>query len=99
MLLRFDPFREFDRMASQLFTDERAPRAMPMDAYRREDEMIVHLDLPGVDPDSIDLTVERNALTVTARRTFDHTDGDELFVNERPQGVFARQIYLGEAIG
>lgn len=61
MLLRFDPFREFDRVASTLFPEAATGRAMPMDAYRQGDEVHVHLDLPGVDPESIELPVERNA--------------------------------------
>jgi len=98
MLMRFDPFREFDRMASQLFSDTRTPRAMPMDAYRREDALHICFDLPGIDPDSIELTVERNVLTVTAQRTPLHTDTDELIAGERPQGAFSRQVFLGDGL-
>lgn len=98
MLMRFDPFREFDRMTASLFNDARVPRAMPMDAYRHEDDLYVHLDLPGVDAETIDLTVEQNVLSVTARRTFDRTESDELIVSERPQGLFTRQVFLGEGL-
>ena len=98
MLLRSDPFRDFDRMASQLFADTRSPRAMPMDAWRAEDRLHVRFDLPGVDPESIDLTVEKNALTVSATRTFQYSDADEIVVNERPQGAYSRQIFLGEGL-
>lgn len=97
MLLRFDPFREFDRMASQFFTDSRTPRAMPMDAYRQDGALHIQFDLPGVDPDSIDLTVEQNVLTVTAQRTMAQ-EPDELVVRERPQGAFTRQLFLGEGL-
>ena len=68
MLMRFDPFREFDRMTEEAFRPTRLSR-MPMDGYRRGDVFVVHFDLPGVDPDTIDLTVEQNTLTVTAERT------------------------------
>lgn len=98
MLMRYDPFREIDRLTSSLFDQTRIPRSMPMDAYRHGDRLIVHLDLPGVDAESIDLTVERNVLNVTARRNFDRTDSDELIVSERPQGVFSRQVFLGEGM-
>lgn len=98
MLLRTDPFQELERVASSLFDASRVPRTMPMDAYRKGDDIHVQLDLPGVDPDSIELTVERNVLSVTARRTFDRTDSDELLASERPQGVFGRQIFLGEGL-
>ncbi len=98
MLMRFDPFRDLDRLASQMMQDTRVPRSMPMDAYRHEDEFLIHLDIPGVDPEAIDLTVEDNVLTVTVRRTFDRTESDELVVSERPQGVFSRQVFLGDGL-
>lgn len=98
MLLRSDPFRDFDRLASQLFADTRTPRAMPMDAFRSEDNLHIAFDLPGVDPDSIDLTVEKNALTVTATRSFNYSDAEEIVVNERPQGAYSRQVFLGEGL-
>ncbi len=99
MLMRYDPFREFDRLASTMFDQGRTtPRWMPMDAFRQDDHFLVHLDLPGVDPESIELVVEQNVLSVTARRSFDRTDADELVVSERPQGVFNRQVFLGEGL-
>lgn len=98
MLMRWDPFREIDRFAASLFDEARSTRTMPMDAYRQGDDLYVHLDLPGVDADSIELTVEKNVLSVTARRAFDRTESDELIVSERPQGVFARQIFLGDGL-
>ena len=99
MLLRFDPFREFDRLTEQLVsTASRAPRPFPMDAYRRGDRFIVEFDLPGVEPASIELTVEQNVLTVRAERRFEPREGDEVIVAERPQGTYARQIFLGDAL-
>lgn len=98
MLMRWDPFREIDRVAASLFDTAGASRTMPMDAYRQGDDLYVHLDLPGVDADSIDLTVENNVLSVSARRSFDRTDSDQLIVSERPQGVFTRQVFLGEGL-
>ena len=98
MTLYFDPFREFDQLTQQIVSGGRSPRSCPMDAYRRGDEFIVHLDLPGADPSSIDVTVERNALTVRAERHFEFREGDELLVSERPQGIFTRQLSLGATI-
>ena len=71
---------------------------MPLDAYHREDEFVVHFDVAGVDPDTIDLTVEENTLTVTAERTWPLADGDEVVIAERPQGTFSRQLFLGDAL-
>ena len=68
-VMRFDPFREFDRLSEHLFgggSRTGGGRSFPLDAYRRGDRFFVHLDLPGVDPDSIDLTTEQNVLTVRA---------------------------------
>src|SRR5260370_17959731 len=59
-VLRFEPFRDpFERLFSMAATGTRAPLGMPMDVYRGEDgSHHVEADLPGADPDSIDVTVE-----------------------------------------
>jgi len=98
MLMRTDPFREFDRVAQQAFGTRVRPAAMPIDAYRQGDEFIVQFDLPGVDASSIDLTVEKDVLTVHAERRRSETEGVELLVGERPHGTFSRQLFLGEAL-
>jgi HSP20 family protein len=104
MLMRTDPFREFDRLA-QLVTGGTAagtwskPSPMPMDAYRSGDEYVVVFDLPGVPADAIDLDVERNVLTVKAeRRPVALAEGIEMQVSERPLGVFSRQLFLGDTL-
>lgn len=96
MLMRFDPFREFDRLTEGLWSG-RQP-VMPMDAYRHGDEFVVHFDLPGVDPSSIDLTIEKDVLTVTAERTWQRQDGVQVIASERAQGRFRRQLFLGEGL-
>ncbi|HEX6247014.1 MAG TPA: Hsp20/alpha crystallin family protein [Nocardioidaceae bacterium] len=101
MLMRTDPFRELDRLAQQLAGNGTGtwsrPSAMPMDAYRAGDELVVMFDLPGVTPDAIDVDVERNVLTVKAeRRPTVHDEDVEMQVAERPLGVFSRQLFLGE---
>ena len=95
MLMRTDPFREIERM---LDDGRRTPRSFPMDAYRRGEEMVMAFDLPGLDADSIELTVERNVLTVKAERVLRFEEGDEVAVSERPQGAFTRQVFLGETL-
>ncbi len=97
MLVRFDPYRDVDRMTEELLRPPR-PWPMPMDAYRHGDSFVVHLDVPGVDPSTIDLTVEQNTLTVTAERAWSRTEGDEVHIAERPQGKFSRQLLLGESL-
>ncbi len=98
MLMRFDPFRELDRLAQQTFGTGVQSSVMPMDAYREGDNFVVHLDLPGVDPSSIDLTVEKNVLTVSAQRQWQPSEGQQVLASERPQGSFSRQLFLGEGL-
>jgi HSP20 family protein len=97
MLMRFDPFREFDRLTEQLWSGGRVA-TMPMDAYRHDDGFVVHFDLPGVDTSSIELTVERNVLTVSATREWRPDEGVEVIASERPQGRFSRQLLLGDSL-
>jgi HSP20 family protein len=95
-VLRFDPFQEFDRLSRQMLGGGRGPRSMPMEAYRRGDQFFVHLDLPGVNPDDVQLTVERNVVSVRAERRSLWQEGDEVLVDETPQGTFGRQLFLGD---
>jgi HSP20 family protein len=97
MLMRFDPFRELDRLTQAATTGVR-PSAMPMDAYRAGDRFVIHFDLPGVDPSSIDLTVEKDVLTIAAERRWNHDEGVQVVASERPQGRFSRQLFLGESL-
>ena len=97
MVMRFDPFRDIDRLTQHLTGAMRSGTAsMPMDAYRRGDHVFVHFDLPGVSPESIELTVENYAVTVRAERRWEQRREDEVLVQERPEGTFARQLFLGE---
>ncbi|MFI1465254.1 Hsp20/alpha crystallin family protein [Nocardia carnea] len=95
MLMRTDPFRDLDRLTQQVFGTPARPAAMPMDAWREGDDFFVELDLPGIDPDSLDLDVERNVVTVRASRPELDTDR-AMLAAERPRGVFSRQLFLGE---
>ena len=97
MLMRSDPFRELDRV-TQAFGTRMRPAVMPMDAYREGDSFVVHFDLPGVEPSSIDLTVEKNVLTVSAERQWQPNEEQQILASERPQGTFSRQLFLGEGL-
>jgi len=95
-----DPFRDLDRVAQLALGTSGTlarPSAMPMDAWRDGDTFHVELDLPGVDPQSIDLDVERNVVTVKAERPTRASDAD-LIAAERPRGVFSRQLVLGDSL-
>lgn len=95
-LMRFDPFRDLDRWADQALAGARSLRPMPMEALRRGDQFIVAIDVAGVSPDDVDITVERNVVDITARRRPLRQEGDEIIVDERPYGEFRRQLFLGD---
>ncbi len=96
MLLRnTDPFRDFDRLTQQLLGTTNRPVVMPMDAWREGDRFVIEFDLPGVSPESIDLDVERNVLTVSAERLARNGDW-EMLASERSRGRFSRQLVLGD---
>jgi HSP20 family protein len=97
MLMRTDQFRELDQLAQQVFGTMARPTVMPMDAWRQGDVFVVEFDLPGVEPGSIDLDVERNVLTVRAERDR-LSDEAETIATERPRGVFSRQLFLGDSL-
>ncbi|MCW2539475.1 MAG: hypothetical protein JWN95_1200 [Frankiales bacterium] len=93
-LMRFDPFRELDRHAERVLPA--GVRAMPTDAFRRGDEFFVLLDVPGVDPSDVNVTVERNVVNVQANFTSPRQEGDEPIIDERSHGRSSRQFFLGE---
>lgn len=98
MLMRTDPFRDLDRLTPQVLGTPARPAAMPIDAYRQGEHFVVELDVPGVEAASIDLTVEKNVLTVHAQRQRGGLEGVEFLVAERPQGTFSRQLFLGDSL-
>ncbi|MEU7690941.1 Hsp20/alpha crystallin family protein [Microbispora hainanensis] len=102
LLTSIDPFvqefeRQFDRIARSAFgATDGGGGVMPLDGVRRKDDVVLRFDLPGVDPDSIDVTVDRGVLTVSARREEELGDDDRVFVRERTMGQFTRRVYLPE---
>jgi HSP20 family protein len=102
-VMRWDPFAEFDRMFELMGRGtgsggSAGTRAMAMDVYRRGDEYVVEMDLPGVDPSSIDVNMERNMLTVEAEGKSEHEEADEVIVCERRHVQYRRQLYLGDNV-
>jgi len=98
MLMRFDPFRELDRLTDEAFAPRPRPTAMPLDAYREGDRFVLAIDLPGIDPAAVDITVEKNVLTISAERQWPRTEQQEWVVSERRQGRFTRQLFLGDTL-
>ncbi|GAA4251376.1 Hsp20/alpha crystallin family protein [Dactylosporangium darangshiense] len=98
MLLRTAPFRGFDAF-DQFFAGAGVRAAgAPLDAYRDGDAFFVEIDLPGVDPASIDATVDGNVLTVRAERTRTQREGVRRVITERPTGTVTRRLVLGDAL-
>ncbi|HEX3197324.1 MAG TPA: Hsp20/alpha crystallin family protein [Propionibacteriaceae bacterium] len=101
-VLRFDPFgdpfRQMDRLTNQLLSGTRTPMGTPMDVWQTDDGFHVCLDLPGVDTDSVDITTERNVLTIKAERRAEYQQGQNVVIAERPQGTFTRQLQLGDTV-
>ena len=102
MLIQTDPFRDLDSLFSR-FSGRQTNTAgtggiMPMDAFRRGSDVWVHIDLPGVKADTLDITVERNMLTIAAERNWQRQDGDQPYFAERYRGNFRRQIQLGDGL-
>lgn len=95
MLMRFDPFRDIDRMTENLTRQARS--LLAMDAVRDDDEVIIYIDVPGVESDDIDVSVEKNDLTVTVERRW-RDDDKQILSSERPQGSFSRRIMLSDAL-
>jgi HSP20 family protein len=104
LLTSIDPFvQEFDRLAQRVFGAAgagalSAQSVMPMDAIRRKDEVVLRFDLPGIDPDSIEVTVDRGVLTVSAHRAEEHGEGEAPFIRERVMGSFTRRVYLADTL-
>jgi HSP20 family protein len=99
-VIRYEPFRDpFERLMSLAASGTRAPLAMPMDVYRSDDGSYhIEADLPGADPDSVDVTVEHSTLTIRAERKPHYGETDQVLAAERPQGNFTRQLTLGEGL-
>jgi len=101
-VMRFDPFRDLDRLTEQMLGvpvgSTRAPRFMPMDLYRSGDHYVLHADLPGVDPGSVDVSVDNGTLTVRAERSGRTEESVEWLTSERFTGSYLRQLSLGDGI-
>jgi len=99
MTMNFDPFRELDRLAGSLLgTAAGGPRSMPMDLYRTGDHYVLDVDLPGVDPGSVDIDVDGSVLTIRAERTLGAPEGSQWLTRERQPGTFVRQLTLGDGL-
>jgi HSP20 family protein len=96
--LRFDPFRDFDRLAAEVLGTARTPSLMPMDCLRTGDQFVVRFDLPGIDADSLEVSAENQTLTVRAERTRHDPDGSAYLISERPSGTYSRQLVLGDGL-
>jgi len=103
-LTSYDPFtREFDRIAQRVFGTTNGGAVtrrsvMRMDAIRRNDEVVLRFDVPGIDPESIEVTVDRGVLTVSASRAEEYAEGENPFIRERVMGSFSRRVSLADTV-
>ena len=88
LLTTFDPFAQR--------ADYR--RLARMDAIRRDNEVELRFDLPGIDPESIDVSVDRGVLTVKASRNEEYTEGEKPVIRERVMGSYVRRVRLSDAV-
>lgn len=93
-----DPFGDFDRLAAQVTRFSPGPRYMPVDLFKEGDRYLVHADLPGIDPGSIDVDLDGHLLTIRAQRTAATREGAKWIAQERPSGSFYRQFTLGDGL-
>ena len=83
----FDPFaRAFQRAT------------MPLDVVRHENDVTLRLDVPGIDPEQLEVTVDRGILTISGKRQEERTENDKFFVRERSMGTFTRRLRLPESL-
>jgi len=88
LLTTFDPFAQR--------ADYR--RLARMDAIRRENEVELRFDLPGIDPESIDVSVDHGVLTVKASRNEEYTEGEKPVIRERVMGSYVRRVRLSDTV-
>lgn len=98
MAMTFDPFSQLDRFAATVLDSVRAPRLMPVDLFRDGDRYVLHADLPGIDPGSIDVDLDGSQLSIRAQRTADTREGVRWLARERGAGSFLRQFTLGDGV-
>ncbi|GAB6859225.1 Hsp20/alpha crystallin family protein [Microbacterium xylanilyticum] len=98
MTLGFDPLSQLDRFAASVFDSPRALRRMPVDLYRDGDRYVLHADMPGVDPGSIDVDVDGGQLSIRAQRTMGGQANVRWFTRERDAGSYLRQFALGDGV-
>ena len=99
MLMQTDPFRDLDTLFSRFAGRQTNSGGIaPMDAFRRGSDVWVHMELPGVKAENLEITVERNVLTIAAERNWQRQEGDQPYFGERYRGNFRRQIQLGDGL-
>jgi HSP20 family protein len=98
LLTQNDPFRDLDLLFRRFGSRPDIDNTMAMDAYRRGSDVWVHVDLPGVAADQVDIDVERSVLTISAARGWAKEEGDQIYLNERATGSFRRQVHLGDSL-
>ena len=65
---------------------------------RHENDVTLRLDVPGIDPEQLEVTVDRGILAISGKREEERTENDKFFVRERTMGTFTRRLRLPETL-
>lgn len=98
MAMTLDPISQLDRFAASVLDSVRTPRTMPVDLCRDGDRYLLHADIPGVDPGSIDVDIDGSQLSIRAQRTAGNGEGMRWITRERSDGAYLRQFTLGDGV-
>ncbi|MBY6061389.1 Hsp20/alpha crystallin family protein [Microbacterium esteraromaticum] len=98
MTMTLDPISQLDRLVASVLDSAPAPRTMPVDLYRDGDRYVLHADIPGADPGSIDIDLDGSQLSIRAQRTAGNGEGLRWIARERGSGTYFRQFTLGEGV-
>lgn len=96
-----DPFQELRRFQQDLdrafgaWGDRRVREFPPVNLWAGEDGVVISAELPGVDPDALQITVHKNTLTVSGQRPDGNPgDGAAALRRELTTGSFSRTVTL-----
>jgi HSP20 family protein len=86
-----DPFRQPSWFAS-------TTSSLPVDVIRRESELELRVDVPGVRLEDLEVTVDRRVLTIRAVRAHEVAEGDQVVSRERRTGTASRSFTLSDGL-
>jgi len=108
-IAHWDPFRDMialreamNRLFDESFvrpgrrwTETTAEKAcaLPIDVYTTDEELVISVSVPGIDPGAVDITIEGDTLTIKGELK-GPLDNVDYLVQERAYGKFNRSLRL-----